>query len=459
MIASSNNEQNKWYERISAKYTASSPMRLCLFILLLIAFFMDIYVLNRHTTLVADDYGFQLLSNSINSPHDYFAILYQKYFNWTGRMISESFTYLFFSLDKKIFNIINSLGYIVLVLLIYFNIVGKKKIFLSLLIFINFFFFVFLPAFGQDILWITGSANYLWPTLIALSYTLLWRCYSPERIKLYSNPLFLLFCIVLGFCAGVTNENTSIAIFFMSVIFIIYYKKCYNKICTFSIVVAVSELLGSIFLLMAPGNFVRARITGEVSHLGNFYRNLGNLLDPTCLLIPLLIFCILYILLKDADKKIACIFALTSIVAVLSLSASPANFKGRIVLSGLAFMMIAAGILYTKIDFTNRKIKQIVCLLAVTFAIGSLKLYTSAIADIEDYESEYNINLQIIEQEKAAGHRDIVVNNISSISRFCASYGLVEIKPMPNDGQNSAVAEYFKIDTIRASYIFPSVSD
>ena len=203
----------KQYERILNKYDTSSKMRLGLFVLLLIVFFINIYILNVHTTFVADDYNFHLLAQSIHSPQDYFAVLYQRYFGWTGRMISESFLYWFLLLDKNIFNIINSFGYIYLVLLIYFNIVGKAKIFLSLLVFINIFLFALLPAFGQDLLWITGSANYLWSTLIALSYTLLWRCYSPKRIKLYNHPLFLIFCTVLGFLAGVTTVNTSIAIF------------------------------------------------------------------------------------------------------------------------------------------------------------------------------------------------------------------------------------------------------
>lgn len=447
------------YERILNKYDTSSKMRLCLFILLLIVFFINIYILNVHTTFVADDYNFHLVAQSIHSPQDYFAVLYQRYFSWTGRMISEFFTYLFFSLDKRGFNIINSFGYMFLVLLIYFNIVGRGKIYLSLLVFINLFLFTFLPAFGQDLLWITGSANYLWSTLIALSYTLLWRCYSPKQIKLYNHPLFLIFCTVLGFLAGVTNENTAIAIFFMSVIFIMCYKKWYNKIYVFSIVAAVSELLGSLFLILAPGNFVRAEIAGHVSLLKNFYKTFGDLFDPECFLIPLSLFLILYFLLKKANKEIACIFAFTSIIAVFSLSASPTHFFGRVVLSGLVFMMIAVGILYTQIDFKNPKIKYVICLLSIFFMLGNIKLYNSARAYIMSYEDDYNINLQIIAQEKIAGNKNIIVNNISSKSRFCASYELKEIGPDPNHWVNGPAAKYFGIDTVKTIYIAPSTID
>ena len=121
------------------KYNSSAKIKISLFIILLIGFYINIFTLNKHSTFVADDYGFCLTAQSFKSIHDFFAVLYQMYFNWSGRMIGAGMTYILLLFSKNAFNIINSLGYICLVLLIYFNIVGKRKIYISLLIFINFF--------------------------------------------------------------------------------------------------------------------------------------------------------------------------------------------------------------------------------------------------------------------------------------------------------------------------------
>lgn len=452
-MINSNDRVRKMYEYLLTKYVASASLKICIFTMLLIIFFMNIYNLNLHTVYVADDYGFRATAETITSPRDFLAVLYQRYFGWTGRMIAEAGTYLFLLMPKSVFNIVNSFGYVFLVLLIYSNIVVKREIHISLLIFINFFLYMFLPVFGQDILWISGSANYLWTTDVALVYTLLWRCYSQKLYALYNNQLFMIFSFMLGILAGMTNENTSIALFIMSLFFIIYYKKLDNKIYSFSIYAIVGELLGTILLLAAPGNFVRASTTEHIKIFTHLHTNFDQLFNPECLLISFTIFCIFYIVLKNKNKLVASIFAITSITAALSLTPSPASFTGRIVLSGLAFMMIAAGILYIQIDFTKYKVRKIICLLSIFVFMGSFSIWHSAKADVLDYEDNYNDNLQVAAKEKAIGSKNIIVNAISPKSRFCASYGLGEVKPDSKDEINIAVAKYLDVNTIESAHV------
>ena len=190
----------------------------------------------------------------------------------------------------------------------------------------------------------------------------------------------------------------------MAAAFIIYYKKYYHTTYTFSIFAASGELIGAILLLAAPGNFMRAKAE-HITFFDNIRHNFNSLFDFDCLLVPLLIFCILYLVITHADKIIALIFAFASFTAVMSLTPSPAHFDGRVVLSGLSFMIIAAGILYINIDFTNYKIKQITAILSIFIAISSISLYTSAKSNIFNYERAYNANLQIIDKEKASGNK------------------------------------------------------
>ena len=434
------------------KYNNSTKIKISLFIILLIGFYINIFTLNKHSTFVADDYGFYLTAQSFKSIHDFFAALYQMYLNWGGRMIGTGMTYILLLFSKNTFDIINTIGYICLVLLIYFNIAGKRKIYISLLIYINFFLYAFLPAFGQDLLWISGSGNYLWTALIALAYTLFWRCFSQNKERLYNNPIFIVFFTILGILAGWTNENTAIALFVMAVAFIIYYKKYYHTTYTFSVFAALGELIGAILQLTAPGNFVRVK-TAHITLFANLRHNFDALFNFDCLLVPLLIFCILYLVINHSDKIIALIFAFAAFTSVMALTPSQAYFTGRVVLSGLAFMMIAAGILYINIDFTNYKIKQIIAVLSVFIAISSLSIYNSAKADILDYEHDYNTNIQIIDKEKASGNKDITINNIFPKSRFCASYGLDEITTNPMYWTNTSAAAYFGVEHIKATYV------
>lgn len=438
------------------KYEKNFKLRIVIFIVLLIIFFVNIYILNQHTTYVADDYGFYLTAHAFHSLRDYIDVIYKFYFNWSGRIIPTAITYALLLLPIKIFHIINAIGYILLVLLVYFNIVGKREIYVSVLIFINFFFFAFLPAFGQDILWITGSGNYLWPTLVALFYSLLWRCCSPKHDKIYNNVFFAVFSGLCGFMAGMTNENTSIALFVMSIVFIFYYKRFYSKIYRFSLCAVIGELIGTVFLLLAPGNFERASHfapIGIMRVLGNLRHNFGQIFNFDCLLVPLLIFCIFCIALSNKDKIMAYIFALTSMVAVVSLSLSPTHFEGRVVLSGLSYMMIAAGIMYIKVDFTNYKMKRIVGILSVFFVLGNFSLYKSAENDISDYQHDYNMNLDIIGNSIALGKKDVIVNKIYPKSRFCPSYGLEEIQTDSKHGVNVSAAKYFNVDTIQVVHV------
>ena len=85
------------------------------------------------------------------------------------------FLLIILSMPKSIFNVANSFIYVVLLLLVYAHITKAKYWSLSILIYINFSIWVFLPAFGQNILWLTGAGNYLWTIIIPLIFMLFYR--------------------------------------------------------------------------------------------------------------------------------------------------------------------------------------------------------------------------------------------------------------------------------------------
>lgn len=78
----------------------------------------------------------------------------------------------------------------------------------------QFLLFACLPAFGQDILWISGTANYMWASIIPLLYIAFWRRYFDQEIKGFNELPALIFSFVLAVLSGWANENVSVAFIF-----------------------------------------------------------------------------------------------------------------------------------------------------------------------------------------------------------------------------------------------------
>ena len=87
------------------------------------------YILNCLTPLLADDYAWDLLMGTeihINNVNDIVRSMYNYYFTWGGRIGGAFYDQLFMLLGKPIFNICNTIIYIINTLLIY-HICSEKR--------------------------------------------------------------------------------------------------------------------------------------------------------------------------------------------------------------------------------------------------------------------------------------------------------------------------------------------
>lgn len=131
--------------------------------------FISIYILNLNTPLVYDDYFYLYITNSDTKINGLLDILHSQivhYFNINGRFTLHILVQLFLWLGKPLFNIINTFVYIILTFLIYFHCVGLTKKSLAFYIMINILLWFCVPDFGQCILWLTGSINYMWGVVL-----------------------------------------------------------------------------------------------------------------------------------------------------------------------------------------------------------------------------------------------------------------------------------------------------
>ncbi|MFT0849666.1 DUF6056 family protein [Achromobacter sp. F4_2707] len=169
---------------------------------LLLAFLACISVLVYFTPMHSDDYAYKAMG------HDWVVHL-NHYKNWSGRLVADYISPTLLALDNKfILALIQVTG---LLLLIHAIVISTRFVRTSL-DFRNFegwasllllsVFFLSVPVFGQVVLWVVGSANYLWTAILYswFAYFVL-KCIYTKEVPVYAYPLALL--------AGCTNESSS----------------------------------------------------------------------------------------------------------------------------------------------------------------------------------------------------------------------------------------------------------
>ena len=232
-----------------------------IFIISVILVFILVFVLNHFTPLIADDYSYSFgLNGKINSIKDIIDYQVHHWQTWGGRSIAHSIAQLFLMLPKLTFNICNSLVYALFTLLLYKHIVGKSKILNpALYIIINLLAWFILPVYGQNMIWLIGSCNYLWMTTFVLAFLLPYRL-TIDDDKNSKNIIKIIVMFLFGIIAGWSNENTSAVMLLAIIIFIGY--KLYNKkkISLWYYSGFIGSLIGFLMMVLAPGNSVRSEM-------------------------------------------------------------------------------------------------------------------------------------------------------------------------------------------------------
>jgi hypothetical protein len=228
--------------------------------LIIFAFFL----FNVFTPAAIDDFVYRYnFSNweRISSIADIFDSQRAHYFMQGGRSVAHFFAQLFLMFDSKIiFDIFNTFIYFIFVMLIHFHIKASFVFNTWLFLAINIFLWIFVPAWGQDFLWLGGSCNYLWTTTIVLLFLL------PFRLKLEHNNfrmkrILLVFFFPFAVIAGWTNENSGAAVLFMLIVYFVVKKMEKNQTVNrgggFEILGTIGFLVGYLILILAPGNYAR----------------------------------------------------------------------------------------------------------------------------------------------------------------------------------------------------------
>lgn len=459
-IAILHKEYSKIEDFYSSKIDGNRKLEIIVFAIFLVLIGILMFRLNRPTPWVVDDI---LKGEGVKNLHGFrqwFDHIYNFYFSWGGRIWGELYAYLFLAIPKKIFDYLNTLGYLAFILLIYLNITGRFKFSPSLLVLVNFLLSACLPAFGQDILWISGTANYMWASLIPLLFMAFVRFYYNKSRACFNRLSFCIFFFTLGILAGWANENVSVALIVITAGYMLLLRKQEHRIPHFTYAGMVGLLIGSVLLWLAPGNFARFAAehhSRSILHIvSKMCQNGIALFDFKSTLLMIVIFLCLLIFAKTSNKKLSVLFMAGAFLSSIAFGVV-GQIHTRVFLGVVVLMCISVGILFDGWE-SNLKVDKFKFLITFVLLLGTLSFYSTARDGIKDYAWRWGENLKIIEQEKAKGNLDVYVNPITPKNKFCATYGLDDIKPKENNQHwlNRGVANAFGLHTIQSVKINPS---
>lgn len=335
------------------KYIGNPKVRSILFILSAIGIFGVTLLMNIKTPLLGDDltYGFIFdSSEKIKGIQDILHSQIIHYKIWGGRVVVHTIAQLLLTLDPLAIDIINTFAFLILIGLIYLHINYKKPFSLSLFLGI-FLLLWFMEPFAETILWITGSANYMWGTILVLAFLLPYRFYQNRNKSKYIPYLSIPLMFLFGLIAGCTNENIAAAMLLVIVLYFFYYRVHKWQIPLWFYAGFIGAVCGYIFMIVAPGNTVRAEGTETNVFLIGYrlFRHTQALLNNVGLLN--LVWIILAVFLFKTDKQnskntlyLSVIYILGTLSAIYIMIFSP-SFPERAWFGIIVLNIIAVGLL------------------------------------------------------------------------------------------------------------------
>ena len=446
--------------------SASRRIKAGLFVGVSAAIFLANLLLNVQTPLIADDFNgaFEFgsprritgLAGVLESVRVY-------YMTWSGRVISRFTLQLFVLLGKPVFNVLNSAAFLAVVFLVYLNANGRRPMRVTLFAGIPVVIWFALPAFGQSVLWLSGAANYLWPMLWALAFVLPYRLYAETGFSARRGWVWAALMIPLGFAAGCSNENVAPALIVLTALFIVLFRRSRLAVPAWAVTGVAGLLGGTVAMLAAPGNYVRARGLSAGASVG-----VRSLLVRLAVVTHTIFLYDLYALLSVAlvfalvlwgdtrpeaslSIKLAGMFGISAVVAAYAMAASP-EFPLRAWTGIILLATVAAGTGYSALDLHADSARRIaIAVLALALVAGLVDYAYEYASDIAVTRRQWSERLAVIGADRASGHLDVVVAPIHARFSHNALWDLADLSTDPHGWPNQDVAAYEGLRSIAAS--------
>jgi hypothetical protein len=398
----------------------SEKTKKIIFIVLLGVSFITVYIYNVLTPQMSDELQFD--TSLYNSVLDIIKLVYQSYMTWNGRSVVQFIMNCFLMTPKWFFNIMNSLCFVLLTVLMYMNIEGRKKYDSFIYLLINLAIWQFGVSFDQTILWESGACNYLWGITIILGFVTLYR-YKLEKIdSVKHEKLLAVLLFIFGIMAGWCNENTSgggILLVLLALCRYIFYSKENGKakIKPWMVSGLLGIFLGFGMMVMAPGNSIRTESvtedesTGIMAIVGRFLKINKAVETYLFVLLAVAIILFVYLMLKKHTlfSMINSIFYAVASIATAYALIMTATPMDRAYFGASIFMIIACIQMIAYIPDDEVGLLAVKYGGIIAFAIFMFFSYCENGADLMRIKREVNERNEYIIEQMAQGNYDLTV--------------------------------------------------
>ena len=424
-------------------------------------------VFNGLTPLVADDFTFAFSYRTGERLTGLWDVLQSQtwhYMTWSGRFLIKSLDQWFTIQPKLLFNVCNTLVYLGLVFMVYLAAKGRRTpADPQLLLFLFLSFWMVSPVFGQTNLWMCGSFNYLWASFFCMAaglpFALQLHC------PLHSCRWLPFACFFVSLVGGWSSENTSAGLLVLMVLATGWQLVRERKAPLWMLTGLAGGLLGFALLILAPGNYQRQDSApdprGPVTILATRFLTALNMLWDYGLPL-LLIFTVLFWLLwlqKPAPQMLFLPLALFA-------AGLGANFA--MVLSSVyyersthgVFMFLTAACAAALAGLDRSRLRGILGGAAAGLALVVCFQLLWAGYDIASFWMMHRTRESEFISLKQQGQTQVVSYSIECYTRWCAGYGLPDLRTSPEDWICSDMARYYGFESLVANeahtYPFPS---
>lgn len=420
-----------------------------------------IFMLNFLTPFVADDFQYMYSfadGQRIQNIVQIFPSLFHHYINEIGRIVPHFWAQLFLMGPKWIFNLANTVCFLLLVWLIQAIVFPDSDFSVIVWFLIPVLLWQFVPCFGQIFLWEDGAVNYLWSYTFGALFLLPYlKMFVSERVILSNNKRAFLFCL-FSILFGNYSENVSFSVIFISALMLVAFMLRKKSIRGYGryILPIICGGIGYLFILLSPG---------ESSHVGNagFAEVIKKMISVceefySSQKILIVLWAVLMVAMVYLKKNMRCIlvsvaFMAISVINVLLLGFG-SYYAERSLAGGSVFLIWADIVLLQLLrdgDVQRRGKGECIALcIGMYFIAGSLLNIWVGTYDIFETNRRNSAREAYIIEQVEEGKTELTVSRIEPATTYCAKYGVADIFTKDQDAMwlNKAIADYYGLEMI-----------
>lgn len=416
-------------------YNQHKQVRYLCWILAIAIVFGFILILNVLTPMIADDYWYSFTlgkdtNTRVSSFSDILGSQIAHYYWWGGRSIVHCIVQVLLLLPPFVADVLNSSVFIAYIALIYYLIKGRGKHSLGMFLLIFFSVWFLQPSIGDTILWMTGSGNYLWGTVLILLFIIPYRFYEGKPQDTKRSYVHSVLFFIYGIIAGWTNENTGGAMIVLSILFIYLFKIHRWDIPKWSVTGVIGAIIGYLFMLLAPGNMVRAGESMPFDIQVFVFRFIMHSSDLVYFCGIIIIIYILLFFLSDYKsinplkmpllQQISLIFIIAMFASVYAMVLSPA-FPPRAWFGSITFLIIGVGTIFYSLQDILPNFSCIRNICTILAGIAFLFSTYDALKDMNICHTTMKDREVFIREAKLNNESEIKVKRFRSYTKFTHS--------------------------------------